>query len=85
MVDCRALDRRLFDGRHQDLDSLVWEELILQCFYFRPDQPRHLALVSVKNARQGLASPNVQDRLPYLNALCRVMDEWEGYPQHHIA
>jgi hypothetical protein len=85
ILDRRALDRRLFEGRHRDLDSLVREELILRCFYFRPDQPRHLATVSVQNARQGLASPNVRDRLPYLNGLRLVMSEWEGYHRHHVA
>lgn len=79
ILDRRALDRRLFEGRHRDLDSLVREELILRCFYFCPDQPRHLATVSVQNARQGLALPNVRDRLPYLNGLRLVMSEWEGY------
>jgi len=85
MLDRRALDRRLFDNRHQELDSLVREELVLCCFYFRPDQPRHLASVSVQNAHQGLASPDVRDRLPYLNALRRVMFEWVNYHEHHVA
>ena len=85
ILDRRALDRRLFEGRHRDLDSLVREELILRCFYFRTDQPRHLVSVSVQNARHGLASPNVRDRLPYLKALRLVMFEWEGYHRHHVA
>ena len=79
MLDRRALDRRLFENRRQELGSLVREELVLRCFYFRPDQPHHLASVSVQNARRGLASPNMRDRLPYLNALRRVMFEWVGY------
>ena len=85
MLDRRALDRRLFENRLQELGSLVREELVLRCFYFRPDQPHHLASVSVQNARRGLASSNVQDRLPYLNALRRVMCEWVDYHHHHIA
>jgi hypothetical protein len=85
MLDRRALDRRLFEGQPQGLDSLVREELVLRCFYFRPGQPHHLASVSVRNARQGLASPTVQDRLPYLNALHRVMSDWIDYPKHYIA
>ncbi|KAF8337765.1 hypothetical protein F5887DRAFT_888603, partial [Amanita rubescens] len=85
MLDRRALDRRLFENRRRDLDSLVREEVMLRCFYFRPNQPCHLASVSVQNARQGLASPNVRDRLPYLNALRLVMFEWENYHRHHVA
>lgn len=85
ILDRRALDRRLFEGRHQDLDSLVREELVLRCFYFRPNQPRHLATVSARNARLGLASPDVRDRLPYLHALRRVMFEWDNYHRHHVA
>ena len=79
MLDRRALDRRLFADRPQELSSLVREELVLNCFYFRPDQPRHLTSVSVRNARQGLASPYIRDRLPYLNALRLVMLEWVGF------
>ena len=85
ILDRRALDRRLFEGRRQELHSLAREELILRCFYFRSDQPCHLASASVQNARQGLASPNARDRLPYLNALRRVIFDWVNYPQHHIA
>src|SRR6266576_5119339 len=85
MLDRRALDRRLFEHRERELDSLVREELILKCFYFRSDQPRHLASVSVRNARRGLASPNIRDRIPYLNALRRVMFEWMDYHRHHVA
>ena len=86
MLDRRALDRRLFENRRQELSSLVREELVLCCFYFRPDQPRHLASVSVQNARRGLASPNVRDRLPYLNALRQVMFEWVDYHRYdHLA
>ncbi|KAF8322384.1 hypothetical protein F5887DRAFT_1028526 [Amanita rubescens] len=66
------------------LDSLVREGLVLRCF-FRPNQPRRLATVSVRNARLGLASPDVRDRLPYLHALCRVMFEWDNYHRHHVA
>ena len=83
MLDRRALDRRLFENRPHELGSLVREELVLCCFYFRPDQPHHLASVSVQNARLGLASPNVRDRLPYLNALRQVMFEWVDYHQYH--
>ena len=46
----------------------------MNCFYFRSDQPHHLATVS-----KGLASPNIWDRLPYLNALHLVMIKWVGY------
>ena len=83
MLDRRALDRRLFENRPQELGSLVREELVLRCFYFRPGQPHHLASVSVQNARRGLASPNVRDRLPYLNALRQVMFEWVDYHRYH--
>ena len=79
MLDRRALDRRLFEDRPEELSPLTREELVLNCFYFRSDQPRHLATVSVRNARQGLASPNIRDRLPYLNALRLVMIKWVGY------
>ena len=85
MLDRRALDRRLFDNRRQELNPLVREELILHCFYFRSDQPRHFASVSVQNARRGLASPDMRDRLPYLNALRRVMFEWVGYHEHILS
>ncbi len=85
ILDRRALDRHLFEGQHQDLDSLVWEELILRCFYFRPNQPCHLTMVSVRNARLGLALPDVRDRLPYLHALRQVMFEWDNYHRHHVA
>ena len=85
MLDCRALDRGLFEDRPQELNSLVWEELVLNCFYFCPDQPRHLTTISVRNARQGLASPNIRDCVPYLNVLHHVMFEWVGFtraPDH---
>jgi hypothetical protein len=72
MLDRHALNRDLFEDRPQELNSLVQEELILNCFYFHPDQPRHLATVSVRNAHLGLALPNIRDRLPYLNALRHV-------------
>ena len=45
----------------------------------------HLASVSVQNAHQGLVSPTVQDRLPYLDVLHQVMCDWIDYPEHHIA
>ena len=79
MLDRRALDRRLFEDRPQELSPLVREELVLNCFHFCPDQPRHLATVSVRNACRGLASPSIRDRLPYLNALRLVMSEWVGF------
>ena len=79
MLDRRALDRCSFEDRPQELNSLVWEELVLNCFYFRPDQPRHLATVSVRSAHRGLASPNIRERVPYLNVLHRVMSEWVGF------
>ena len=79
MLDRRALDRGLFEDRPQELNSLVREELVLNCFYFCPDQPRHLATVSVRNAHQGLASPNIWEHVPYLNALHHVMFEWVGF------
>lgn len=79
MLDRHALDRSLFEDRPQELNSLVWEELILNCFYFCPDQPCHLATISVRNACRGLALPNIQDHVPYLNALCHVMFEWVGF------
>jgi hypothetical protein len=59
MLDRHALDRCLFEDRPQELSPLVREELILNCFYFCPDQPRHLATVSVRNAHWGLASPYI--------------------------
>jgi hypothetical protein len=71
MLDHHALDRRLFEDHPQELSPLVREELVLNCFYFRPDRHRHLA--------QGLASPNIRDHLPYLNALHLVMSEWVGF------
>ena len=82
MLDRRALDRRLFENRNWELNPLIREELVLRCFYFRPDQPHHLASVSVQNVHRGLASPNIQDRLPYLNALRWVMFEWTDYHQY---
>lgn len=85
MLDRRALDRRLFEHRRQELDSVFREELVLQCFYFRPNQPHHLASVSVQNSRCGLASPNIRDRIPYLNALRRVMFDWMDFHKHHVA
>ncbi|KAF8342357.1 hypothetical protein F5887DRAFT_974804, partial [Amanita rubescens] len=44
-----------------------------------------LILDRLRNARLGLASPDVRDRLPYLHALCRVMFEWDNYHRHHVA
>jgi hypothetical protein len=79
MLDCCALDRRLFEDQPQELSPLVWEGPVLNCFYFHPDQPHHLAMVSVQNARQGLASASIRDRLSYLNTLHLVMSEWVSF------
>jgi hypothetical protein len=79
MLDRHALDQCLFEDRPQELSPLVREEFILNCFYFCPDQPHHLATVSVQNACWGLASPNIRDRLPYLNVLHLMMSKWVSF------
>jgi hypothetical protein len=60
------------------------EPLIMACFPFGPSDPRHLAFVHPDYARRGLASPAIQDRLRYLNALRAVLGEWDGFAMHDL-
>ena len=90
-LDCKAFsaqERRylLANDQYQPWvwSGRTWEPLIIACFLFRPLDPHHLAFIHMEHARQGLSSPAIQDRLPYLRALHTVMGEWDGYMQHDL-
>jgi hypothetical protein len=63
---------------------LTWEPLIMACFPFGPSDPHHLAFIHPDHARRGLASPAIQDRLQYLNALWKVLGDWDGFAMHDL-
>ena len=67
------------------LSPMARETYVLRCFPFSPSEPHHLAHISINHASQGLASPSIRDRLPYLDNLRRVMTDWDGYIKHHVS
>ena len=88
MLDRRAimqLAQAAEDKEFKDWLSPMSREIhVLHCFPFSPSEPHHLAYVPADHASRGLAFPAIRDRLPYLNALHRLMADWDGYTTHHV-
>ena len=71
--ELQALDRRLYNK--SKFTPLSRQDMLLDCF---STKYRSIACIDVSRARNGLASPQFKDRLPFLQALWRLMDGWPG-------
>ena len=70
------LDRVYMEISSSDSDRLLQrQQLIGACFRGSP-----LAFPIIPTSNQGLASNNIQDRLPYIRAMSRVIVSWPGAP-----
>ena len=91
MLDYKAFTAKelRYQAANDEYKAQAWspltrDPLIMACFPFGPSDPHHLAFVHPDHARRGLASPAIQDRLPYLNALRKVLGEWDGFAMHDL-
>jgi hypothetical protein len=71
--ELRALDRRLYNKPSNN--PLNRHHMLMECFAY---DLYSIASVRPSKARSGLASPSFADRLPYLQALWRLMSDWPG-------
>ena len=91
MLDYKAFTAKelRYQAANDEYKAQAWspltrDPLIMACFPFGPSDPHHLAFVHPDHARRGLASPAIQDRLPYLNALRKVLGEWDRFVMHDL-
>ena len=91
MLDYKAFTAKelRYQATNDEYKAQAWspltrDPLIMACFPFGPSDPHHLAFIHPDHARHGLASPAIQDRLPYLNALRKVLGEWDGFAMHDL-
>ena len=69
--ELQALDRQLYDKKH--FGRLERQAMLLRCFSTKFEG---ITSVHPELARTGLASPTFMERLPYLQALWQLMDNW---------
>lgn len=70
-----ALDRRACKDLDLSNDSQLFDrqDMISKCFH-----PDAFQRVSIPTSNRGLAADSLQDRLPYITYLVRIMQSWTG-------